>query len=105
LLPPPATAELPSEPSINDIEAGIARIVDGASDCFSRHTQSAEGVQITVRTALSLKILPSGAVSDVDFQPSLSPDAEQCAADQISDVTFTPSQQGASVTRMLELKR
>jgi hypothetical protein len=100
-----AGAELPLEPSISDIEVGIARIVDAAADCFSRHTTSAEGVQITVRTALSLKIDASGDVSDVDFQPPLSPDAEECAAVSISQVSFAPSKQGASVTRMLELKR
>jgi len=45
--PPAASRELPPEPSINDIEVGIARIVDAASDCFSRHTTSAEGVHLT----------------------------------------------------------
>lgn len=98
-------APLPSEPSINDIEAGIARIVEAASTCFRQHTTSADGVQITVRTALSLKIAASGAASDVDFQPPLSPDVEECAAANIAQVTFAPSQQGADVTRMLELKR
>jgi FecR protein len=102
---PVASAELPAEPSINDIEAGIARIVDATSDCFTRHTQSADGVQITVRTALSLKILGSGAVADVDFQPPLSPDAEKCAAVSIAQVSFAASKQGAKVTRLLELKR
>lgn len=103
--PPAGTDELPAEPSISDIEAGIARIVDVTSDCFSRNTKSAEGVQITVRTALSLQIVSSGGVSDVDFQPPLSPDVEQCAASSISEVTFSASKQGAKVTRMLELKR
>ena len=102
---PAASAEPPNEPSINDIEVGIARIVDATSDCFSRHTQIAEGVQLTVRTALSLKIGSTGAVSDIDFQPPLSPDAEQCAAASISQLTFAPSKQGATVMRMLELKR
>ncbi|MDF3066214.1 MAG: Dihydrolipoamide acyltransferase [Polyangiaceae bacterium] len=102
---PSSSAPLPPEPSISDIESGIARIVEAASTCFSQHTTSAEGVQITVRTALSLKIDASGAVSDVDFQPPLSPDAEECAATSIAQITFAPSQLGASVTRMLELKR
>lgn len=105
VLAPISSAELPSEPSINDIESGIARIVDVTSDCFSKNTQGAEGVQITVRTALSLGIADTGAVSDVDFQPPLSPDVEECAASGISHVAFAPSQQGAKVTRMLELKR
>ena len=103
--PAPSGGELPVEPSINDIETGIARIVDATSDCFSRNTKSTEGVQITVRTALSLQIGASGAVSDLDFQPPLSPDVEQCAAGSISQVLFAPSKQGAKVTRMLELKR
>jgi ferric-dicitrate binding protein FerR (iron transport regulator) len=102
---PAASAELPLEPSINDIEVGIARVVDVTSDCFSRHTQKLEGLEITVHTALSLKISDSGAVSDVDFQPPLSPEAEACAAASIAQIAFAPSKQGTTVTRMLELKR
>jgi ferric-dicitrate binding protein FerR (iron transport regulator) len=102
---PIASAEVPNEPSINDIEVGIARIVDASADCFKRHTQSAEGVRITVRTALSFTILGSGAVANVDFQPPLSPDAETCAAASISQMTFAASKQGTKVTRVLELKR
>jgi ferric-dicitrate binding protein FerR (iron transport regulator) len=102
---PVASAELPSEPSINDIEAGIARIVDKTSDCFARHTQSADGVQITVHTALSLQILADGAVTNVDFQPPLSPAAEACAAASMKQVRFAASKQGTTVTRLLELKK
>lgn len=102
---PAGSAELPLEPSINDIEAGFARIVDTTTDCFGRNTVSAEGVQITVRTALSLHIQSSGAVSNVDFQPPLAPEVEACAASGISSVVFAASAQGAKVTRMLELKR
>jgi hypothetical protein len=105
LLTPPGSVEVPLEPSIADIETGIAKIVDVASECFSRHTKGAEGVRITVRTALSLKVTAAGAAADVDFQPPLSPAAEECAAAGISQVTFSLSQQGAQVTRMLELKR
>jgi ferric-dicitrate binding protein FerR (iron transport regulator) len=105
VLSPVASAELPPEPSINDIETGIARIVDIASDCFSKNTKGADGVQITVRTALSLSVDGTGTVSDVEFQPPLSPDAEECAAAGIQHVAFAPSKQGAKVTRMLELKR
>lgn len=101
---PAASVELPAEPSINDIEVGIARVVDSVSECFSQHTTATEGVQITVRSALRLKIDATGAVSDVAFQPPLSPDVGQCAASRISQVTFAPSKQGGSVTRMLELK-
>jgi ferric-dicitrate binding protein FerR (iron transport regulator) len=104
-LAPVASAELPSEPSISDIEVGIARIVDVTGSCFARHTQSAGGVQITVHTALSLKVLADGAVTDVDFQPPLSPAAEECAAAGIAQVHFASSKQGTQVTRMLELKK
>jgi hypothetical protein len=102
---PAPSAEPPNEPSINDIEVGFARVVDATSACFRDHTQSAEGVEITVRTALSLKITDAGAVSDVDFQPPLSPEVGACAAASIAQVAFAPSKQGAQVTRMLELKR
>jgi len=98
-------APLPNEPSIDEIEKGIARIVDVTSDCFRRYTQSADGVQITVRTALSLRIAATGAVTDAQFQPPLSPDAAACAATSISHIAFAPSAQGTQVTRLLELKR
>jgi hypothetical protein len=103
--PAASSTELPGEPSISDIETGVARIVEVAADCFSRNTKSPEGVQITVRTALSLQITSAGGVADLDFQPPLSPDVEQCATGGISQVTFIASKQGAKVTRMLELKR
>jgi hypothetical protein len=97
--------QLPLEPSISDIEAGISGIVRATEDCFSRNTKSAEGVQITVRTALSLQITSAGAVSEVEFQPPLSPDVDECASASIANVVFAASHQGAKVTRMLELKR
>jgi hypothetical protein len=105
LAAPPASAEPPAEPSINDIELGVAHVVEVAANCFRDHTQSADGVQITVRTALSLQITASGAVFNVGFQPPLSPEAESCAEEGISQIAFSPSQRGATVTRMLELKR
>lgn len=105
LAVPATSAEPPNEPSISDIELGVARVVEVTTDCFRNHTQSADGVQITVRTALSLQIAGSGAVSDVGFRPPLSPEAERCAEEGSSQITFSPSQRGATVTRMLELKR
>ena len=102
---PIASAELPSEPSISDIETGVARVVDAATDCFARFTQGGDGVRITVHTRLSLNIVDSGSVTDVEFQPPLSPDAEECAAASIADVRFAASKRGTSVTRMLELKK
>lgn len=102
---PAPSVTLPREPSISDIESGISRSVEIASDCFRRHTQSPDGVQITARTALSLQITSEGSATDVHFQPPLSPEAETCAAEGISSVSFAPSEQGAKVTRMLELKR
>jgi ferric-dicitrate binding protein FerR (iron transport regulator) len=104
-LAPAPSAELPSEPSINDIETGIARIVDATSACFRQHTPGNDGVEITVRTALSLNILDTGAVTDVDFQPPLSPAAAACANASIAQVRFAASHHGAKVTRLLELKR
>lgn len=106
ITPPPApSAALPDEPSINDIEVGIARVVEATSACFARDARNANGVQITVHTALTLKILDSGDVTDVQFQPPLSPDAEACAAASIAQVRFVPSKLGAKVTRVLELKK
>jgi len=105
LIAPAPSAELPREPSINEIESGVARIVDVTSDCFSHFTKSADGVQITVRTALTLQIQADGSASDVDFQPPLSPEAAECAASGIAQIKFAASQEGTKVTRMLELKR
>lgn len=103
--PKVARLELPHEPSINDIEAGIAQSFDVTSDCFRRHTPSPDGVEVTVRTALSLRIMPDGSATHAEFQPPLSPDAEACARAALAHVVFVPSEQGAKVTRLLELKR
>lgn len=102
---PSVSVPLPAEPSISDIESGISRSVELVSDCFERHTQSADGIRVTARTALSLHITSDGKATDVQFQPPLSPEIAACAAEGISSVSFAPSERGAEVTRMLELKR
>lgn len=99
-------AGLPQEPSISSIEQGVARIVDSAADCFTRHTpQGAEGVNLTLKTALTLQISGAGAVLSADFQPPLSPVVSACAHRDIARVAFAPSLDGVEVTRLLELKR
>jgi ferric-dicitrate binding protein FerR (iron transport regulator) len=98
-------APLPVEPAINDIEMGVAPIVSATSECFATHTHSSDDVKITVRTAVSLRILDSGEVAEVDFQPPLAPEVEECARPRLLRVRFAPSQRGTKVTRLLELSR
>jgi ferric-dicitrate binding protein FerR (iron transport regulator) len=102
--PPAPSVELPDELSIGDIEDGVSRVVDATSTCFRQFNQPKPGLEITVRTALTLKVQPDGSVADVDFQPPLAPDVERCATASVSQIRFASSKQGSSVTRMLELK-
>lgn len=102
--PPVASVDLPDELSIGDIEAGVSRVVDATSGCFRQFNEPKPGLEITVRTALTLKVQPDGSVSEVDFQPPLAPNIESCATTSVSQIRFAGSKQGSSVTRMLELK-
>jgi hypothetical protein len=107
---PPASAssapgELPAEPSISDIESGVMELVNVAGSCFARHTAPGDGVEVTVRTAVTLQIGPEGGVTEVEFSPPLSPAVEACAESGIRQLAFARSTDGAKVTRLLELKR
>jgi FecR protein len=96
---------LPAEPSIADIESGVMELVNVAGSCFTRHTAPGDGVEVTVRTAVTLQIGPDGLVSELEFSPPLSPAVEACAESGIRQLGFARSTEGVKVTRLLELKR
>lgn len=97
--------ELPTEPSIADIESGVMDVVEVAGSCFTRHTAPGDGVEVTVRTAVTLEIRPEGSAEIVEFSPPLSPAVEACAEAGVRQLSFARSLEGAKVTRLLELKR
>jgi hypothetical protein len=100
-----APVVLPLEPSISEIENGVAEIVTAVSSCFERHTPGGGGMRITVRTALSLHIEPSGKIAEAEFQPPLAPDVAACSTVALVELSFAPSLEGVEVTRWLELVR
>jgi len=101
----PAASELPVEPSISEIESGVMELVNVTGSCFTQHTTLGDGVEVTVRTAVTLQIGPEGVVTEIEFSPPLSPAVEACAESGIRQLTFARSSEGAKVTRLLELKR
>jgi len=99
----PAPA-LPVQPSIADIEAGVSAAVEVVNGCF-RKAASASDIRVTASTGVSLTVAGDGSVQSVTFGPPLAPSVEDCAVAGLRHITFAPSVEGATFTRILELKR
>ncbi|HEY4106372.1 MAG TPA: FecR family protein [Polyangiaceae bacterium] len=101
-----ATAEalpLQQEPSISDIESGVSTAVDLMNRCFQEKTQSSSTVSVS--TGMTLSIAGDGSVQSVTFEPPLAPAVEDCSVAGLRNLTFAHSVEGATFTRVLELKR
>ena len=105
---PPSAAQptpaLPEQPSISDIEAGVSSAVELLNRCFRDKTQST-GVSVSVSTGMTLSIAGDGTVQSVTFGPPLAPAVEDCGVAGLRNLTFAHSLEGATFTRILELKR
>ncbi|HEY6557337.1 MAG TPA: FecR domain-containing protein [Polyangiaceae bacterium] len=100
-----AAAELPAKPSIGDVEAGLAQVIDTLSGCFRAHMPARGDMRVTARTTLSLSVLPDGRVAKSAFEPPLAPNVSQCAQGAAAAIRFAASREGVTVTRILELRR
>ncbi len=99
----PAPA-LPEQPSISDIETGVSSAVVLMNRCFHDKTQST-GVSVSVSTGMTLSIAGDGTVQSVTFAPPLAPAVEECGVAGLRTLGFAHSVDGATFTRILELKR
>jgi hypothetical protein len=109
----PAAPEASSAPeaspnhslTIGEAEAGVATAVEAINDCFKQHTEGSHSVQVSAQTELTLDVSDAGVVTDVSFDPPLSPVVQSCAKREALTVRFAPSTEGARITRTLELTR
>jgi ferric-dicitrate binding protein FerR (iron transport regulator) len=96
-------AALTAQPSIDNIESGVSSALDSMNRCFRRGQES--NLRVSVQTAMTLTVQPSGKVQSVSFAPPLAPDVESCGAAALKRLHFARSTEGATFTRVLELKR
>lgn len=101
---PQAAPALPEQPSIADIETGVSAAVVLMNRCFHDKTQST-GVSVSVSTGITLSIAGDGTVQSVTFAPPLAPAVEDCGVAGLRNLGFAHSIDGATFTRILELKR
>jgi len=99
----PAPAPLPDQPSISDIENGVSTALQLMTQCFRDKTQSTS--MVSVSTGMTLSIAGDGSVQSVTFEPPLAPAVEDCGVAGLRNLTFAHSVEGATFTRILELKR
>ncbi len=101
--PAPSATSLPQQPSISDIENGVSTAVQLMTQCFRDKTQSTS--MVSVSTGMTLSIAGDGSVQSVTFEPPLAPAVEDCGVAGLRNLTFAHSVEGATFTRILELKR
>jgi ferric-dicitrate binding protein FerR (iron transport regulator) len=99
-----AAPALPEQPSISDIETGVSSAVDLLNRCFRDKTQSSD-IRVSVSTGMTLSVAGDGTVQSVTFGPPLAPAVEDCGVAGLRNLTFARSVEGATFTRILELKR
>ena len=81
--PQTADARTPAEQD----EATTAAILKGLDACYERQVSSF-GVRFSIRSSLTLAILPNGAIREGVFDPPLSPTLMNCARDAITQARF-----------------
>jgi ferric-dicitrate binding protein FerR (iron transport regulator) len=105
--PTPASAppaEPPERPASADVDGGVARLTAAVEKCFVSNTSVGE-VSVSVSSKLTVVVDPSGAVSELRFDPPLAPAVQRCAGQAMQDLRFPQSRLGAKATRSLQLSR
>jgi hypothetical protein len=81
-----------------DHNAAIAGILSRLGVCYERQVASF-GVRFSIRSSLTLTVLPSGTVREGLFEPPLSPTLMTCARDAIAAARF-PQDAATAVVRV-----
>lgn len=100
-----SSAASPRDLTVSEVEEGVATVVQAVSRCFEEHTALTPNVRVRVRTSMTLDVDPDGSVRDVRFDPPLAPALHACSDQDARAARFAPSQNGATVTRVIELSR
>jgi ferric-dicitrate binding protein FerR (iron transport regulator) len=102
---PGADPPLSETLSLTEADAGTALVISLVEQCFARHTGGAGNVRITAEPTLTSFVAPDGTLRRLDIEPPLAPLVQQCVAAGLSEVRFAPSRDGATLVRVLELRR
>ncbi len=90
-VPPPAQVSKPEPPlpAPARIDPDPERtIAEQIRACARKHVEHADGVVITVRSRLELRVGDSGMVTAAIFDPPLAPEVQSCAASAIYGTRF-----------------
>lgn len=104
-VPPEATVQsmLPETPDPVVAELAANRAVDAVRRCFLQRTPPNGGVSISASSAMTLQFGPDGMLDTLQFEPPLAPDVQSCSRSAVQTITVTPSLQGTSISKALEL--
>jgi ferric-dicitrate binding protein FerR (iron transport regulator) len=97
--------DLPSQPSIDEVEKVVTEVFELGATCFQSRTATANGVRVTASTTLTLRALPNGRLELGSLEPPLAPQVQSCVVEGIGKLQMAESQEGIQITRRLELER
>jgi ferric-dicitrate binding protein FerR (iron transport regulator) len=97
--------ELTEQPSIDEVEKLVSRMLEVGATCFETRTATANGVRVTASTLFTLHALPEGRVELVSLDPPLAPPVQRCITEGVAKLMITPSQRGIQIARRMELER
>lgn len=98
-------AELPLQPSIDEVEKLVSQVLGLGATCFQKHTATANGVRVTASTTVTLHALPDGRLDLVGLDPPLAPPVQSCFSDGVGKLSIAESQRGIQIARRMELER
>jgi ferric-dicitrate binding protein FerR (iron transport regulator) len=99
------SAALPSEPTLDEVERGLANLESLLGACLAHHTGNTKRVELSLKTRMALKVAPNGNVGEYRFTPPLEPKIAACVQKGLDEVRFVPSISGAHIIRDLEITR
>lgn len=105
VAPPETTIDsvLPESPDPVVTELAAHRAVDAVRRCFLERTLPNGGVYISASSSLTLQFGPDGMLDTLQFEPPLAPDVQSCSRAALQTITVTPSLQGTSISKPIEL--
>lgn len=89
--------------SIAEVESAVSGLLGAANRCFRE--RSTDGLHVTAQTAATFKLSADGRVTDLAFEPPLSPSVQSCIASSASTLAVGEATGELVVTRRLELSR
>jgi hypothetical protein len=99
----PSASATPVGPAT--FEAVAEQVIGAVNGCFAAHTPARGDMLVSVTFDLIIQFGPSGAVSDLAFEPPLVPAVEHCSHEASAKLRAPASDHGGSVRRSVTLHR